>query len=211
MPGSVQRLHHLLELADLLAVGGLRRVGRVRREERRRLIAPQVEQRLAGKGIHAIGVGLFKLVDRKQLDRGHAQLLQIGNLLDEPGECAGMRHARRGMPGEAAHVHLVDDAVDQRNVERLIVLPVEMVLHHQAVAVGTRSRLELAPGAAVGERARIRIEQHVRRDRSDRSADRDWAACRSDSRIARPISTLRTKTCHTWPVRLAKGSSGNST
>ena len=65
----------------------------------RRLIAPEVQQRLAGEGIDAVGVGLFEFVDRKQLDRGHAQLLEVRNLLDESGKGAGIRDPDRGMHG----------------------------------------------------------------------------------------------------------------
>src|SRR5580698_1931821 len=65
------------------------------------------------------------------------------------------------MPGEATHMQFVDDAVDQGNIERLIALPVEVIFHQQAVAIGTRSGLELSPGAAIRKRARVRIEENV--------------------------------------------------
>ena len=66
------------------------------------------------------------------------------------------------MPGEAANVRLVDDGVDQRNVERLVVLPVEMILGNNAVARRPRLRRVGAPSRAVGKHMRVRIEQHVR-------------------------------------------------
>ena len=55
-----------------------RAVGRVRRKERDRLVAPVVDHaRWAGLGV--------ELEDRQQLDGRDAQVLQVGNLLDQPG------------------------------------------------------------------------------------------------------------------------------
>ena len=57
----------------------------------RRLISPEIQQRLAGAWDSTRSVSrLFELVHRKQLDRRHAQLLQIRNFLDQPGEGAGI-------------------------------------------------------------------------------------------------------------------------
>ena len=44
-----------------------------------------------------------------QLDVGHAELAQVGDLLDQPGEGSRVLDAARGMTGEAADMELVDD------------------------------------------------------------------------------------------------------
>ncbi len=160
--GLVKGTNHLLEFLDLLAVFWLGRIGCVGREEGGRLIAPQVHQRLAGKRVHAVGIGFLELNDRKQFDRSHPQLLQIGELFHQPGKCPRIRYSGRRMLGEAAHMRLINDAVHQRDIERLIVSPIEGTLHQQTVTVGPRARFVFAPGAAIGERVRIGIEQHVR-------------------------------------------------
>ena len=86
-----------------------------------------------------------------------------------PAKVPGCATPEDGCAGEAAHVHFVNDAVDQRDIQRLIVFPVEMVFHDQAVAVRARSRLYAFPTHAPFESsARVGIEQHVLADRSDR-------------------------------------------
>ena len=59
--GLVHGPHHLPELTDLLAVGDVRRVGRVGRKERDRLITPEIHQRLAGERIDAVGIAIPRI------------------------------------------------------------------------------------------------------------------------------------------------------
>ena len=91
----------------------------MRGEERDRRVAPVVD--VARRAV--LGV---ELEHRQQLDRGDAELLQIGNLLDQPGVRAAVRFADAGtgMPREAAHVHLVDDGARRGPAQRRVALPV---------------------------------------------------------------------------------------
>ena len=84
----VQRLDHVAELVDRAERILPRAVGLMRREERDRLIAPVVHEP-GGAGQRV------ELEDRQQFDRRNAELLQIGNLLDQPGVRAAraLRHA----------------------------------------------------------------------------------------------------------------------
>ena len=68
-PGRVQRLHHALELAERSA----RRIAHVGGEEANRVVAPVVAQAVVQKP-PLVDDG----VDRQQLDRGDAQILQVG-------------------------------------------------------------------------------------------------------------------------------------
>ena len=79
---------------------------------------------------------LVELVHRQQLDGRDAELLQIGNLLDQAGEGARLGRRRRRMAGEAAHVQFVDDGIFQRRDERGILAPVVGPADEQAAAVG---------------------------------------------------------------------------
>jgi hypothetical protein len=94
---AVQRLDHVPELVDRRERIGTRAVPRVRREERDRRIAPMVDETRRA-------VPRVELEDRQQLDRRDAEILQIGNLLDEAdvGAAPGRRHAGARMPGEPA-------------------------------------------------------------------------------------------------------------
>ena len=76
----------------------------MRRKERDRRVAPVVD--LARRAILGI-----ELEHRQQFDGGDAELLEIGDLLDQAGIGAArlLGNAGTGMAGEAAHVHLVDD------------------------------------------------------------------------------------------------------
>ena len=93
-PRLVQRLDHALELAHLLAglAGG--GVGRVRGEEADRRVAPVVGQPAVGEE-RLVG----DVVDRQQLDRGHAELLQVADGgVGRPARrrCRAGPRARRG-------------------------------------------------------------------------------------------------------------------
>ena len=71
-PGGVERLHHRLELAHLLAVRAARAEALVGREEAQGVVAPVVGQPAAGE--KTLG---DRLVHREQLDRGDPQLLEV--------------------------------------------------------------------------------------------------------------------------------------
>ena len=107
MPGAVERLHHPLELAHLLAARAGRRVGRVRREEADRGVAPVVREPAL---VQEVLVG--DVVDRQQLDRRHAERRQVldRRVGGEPGVRAAQVLGDAGVAlREALHVQLVDD------------------------------------------------------------------------------------------------------
>ena len=86
--GAVQRLDHVPELVERAERVGPRAVAGMGREERDRLVAPVVDQPrrrvLLVEGEH-----------RQQLDGGDAEVLQVRDLLDQPGIGAAPRAARR--------------------------------------------------------------------------------------------------------------------
>ncbi len=73
-----------------------------------------------------------------------------------------MRDSGRGVHRKTADVRFVNDAVHQGKVERLIVSPIEIVVHHHSVAIRSFPGRILSPCSAVGEHTRIGTEQHVR-------------------------------------------------
>src|SRR5207249_2018612 len=105
------RLDHQPELVPggrALGVAGVRRLGR---RVRHRAVAPEVAQTPAGGRVDERAVELVELVDRQQLDRGDAQVLQVRDLLDQAGAGPGVAHAGGRVGGEAAHVQLAEDRV----------------------------------------------------------------------------------------------------
>ena len=135
----------------------------MRREERDRLVAPVVRpawrRRLR-----------IELEHRQELHGGDAQILEIRNLLDQSGVGSARRggDARARMPGEAAHVQLVDHRLDER-ADRRGASP------SQSYAPGSATTLFIAVaafgagparGLAVvrirnGDDEPVRIEQHL--------------------------------------------------
>ena len=93
-PGAVERLHHPLELAHLLAAAAGRRVGGVRRQVADRRVAPVVREPLVVQERLVDDV-----VDREQLDRGDAEQLEVGDRLvgGEPGVGAAKVLAHAGV------------------------------------------------------------------------------------------------------------------
>jgi len=110
--GFVQRLHHLLELADaahrVVRVGGIRAFGHVVVQ---RVVAPvvlrHIELCLVYRGV----------IERRQQMHGvDAQRLQMGDglRLCQGKKLALVAHARGGVDGEVAVVHLVYNMVGRR-------------------------------------------------------------------------------------------------
>ena len=126
--GAVKAFDHLLELAERLATARSGGIGGVGGEEGDRVVAPVVQEALPGEGVHAIAIGLLERPHRHELDRVDAERLQVGDLLDEPGERAGPGDAGGRMLGEAAHVQFVNDRVAGTETVRLLVTPVEGVV-----------------------------------------------------------------------------------
>ena len=110
--------------------GGRGVVG-VRGEERERVVAPVVAQPLLQQ--RAV---LDELVDRHQLDRGHAQLGQVvgDRRVGEAGVRAPQLLGDVGVElGESLDVGLVDDRLVVGDVEGPVTLPVEERVDHDAV------------------------------------------------------------------------------
>jgi hypothetical protein len=105
---------------------------------------------------------LVELEDRQQLDAVDAELFQIRDLLAHAGEGAGVLHARGLALREAAHVHLVDHQLLARQLERPVVLPVEVLRDEPGpVAVPIAGVGREAPDLSAAHRARHRVEQHL--------------------------------------------------
>ena len=164
-PRLVQRLHHRLELAHGLRRRAVRGIGGLRREEGHRLVTPEVPERLAGQEVGARVVALLELGHRHELDRGHPQLLEVGDLLHDPAEGAGVRGAGARVAGEAADVHLVDDGVGEGDRERVLVAPVELLVDDARVQPLETALLDrhLAPPLEPHHRLRVGVDQDLAR------------------------------------------------
>ena len=81
--GLVEGLDHVPELADVGALVGRDAVALVRVEEADRAVAPVVDEPLPGQRVRPADLGLVELEDRQQLDRRDAQLLEVGDLVDD--------------------------------------------------------------------------------------------------------------------------------
>ena len=111
MPARVQRLHHLLELAHLVARRCRRRDSATsRREEAERVVAPVVAEPLVEQELV-----VDERVHRQQLDRGDAERRQVAR---SPARCASARVRAAQLLGhvgvqlrEALDVRLVDHRV----------------------------------------------------------------------------------------------------
>src|SRR5512132_1347660 len=117
--GAVQYLNQRLELTDMAA----RKVGRMRREEGERIVAPIVAEATLGQ-VSIVQEGL----DRQQLDGGDPEAPEVldRGVRRQAAECAAQPLVdRRVAHGEAAHVHLVDDAVVPLDAWRAVYAPGE--------------------------------------------------------------------------------------
>ena len=177
-PRPVQGLDHALELAHLLAADAGRRVARVRREEADRRVAPVVGQPAVGQE-RLVG----DVVDRQQLDRGHAERLEVldRRLRGQAGVGAAQVLAHAGVAHrEALDVRLVDHRLVHRRVRRPVVLPVEAVVDDHATW-GSRAR---SPRRRARGRRRRRppgrdVGEHVRRGSSGPCPRSTWRTGRS--------------------------------
>ena len=169
----VQRLHHRLELADLLAALAGRGVPVVRGEEADRVVAPVVGQAAGDQGL--LG---DELVHRHELHRGDPDPLQVRDhrRVGEPGVGAALRRRDlRVAQGQPAHVRLVDDGLVVRGLRGPVVAPVEErvddhVLRHVRRAVrgvplpGVGELVveqRLVPADVALDRLAVRVEQQL--------------------------------------------------
>ena len=90
-PGLVERLDHVAELVMCCAVLGADTVARLRRHMGVGVVAPDsCCSSEPSIGLMPRTLALVEGEDGQQLDRGHAQRLQVGDLLDHAGEGAGV-------------------------------------------------------------------------------------------------------------------------
>jgi hypothetical protein len=200
--GGVERLHHLLEFAHLPAVVAGAAVGAVRRQEADRVVAPVVAQ--AALDQEAV---VHELVDGQQLDRGDAELLQVGNRrrVRQPGICAAQRLRHIAVPGgEALHVQLVDDGVVQRPADRAVGAPVELRIDDDG-ARDVCGAVAVVQGVAVGVG---RVGQHGRVPR-DLAADGQRVGVEQELRgVAAVTFGWRPRPVHAVAIALARSDPG---
>ncbi len=135
------QLFQLVALVVVLQAGGIAGVGG---EKADRAVPPVVAQLPAL--VDPVVLHLVKFEDGHQLHRVHAQALDIGNLLHQPGEGPRIFHAGGGVLGKAPHVELVDDDVLHRDQGAAHAAPVKVVPDHAGLVV-------LAPGGGVAPAA----------------------------------------------------------
>jgi hypothetical protein len=163
--GAVQRLDHVAEFVEHLQRRAARHgVAGVRGEEGQRRVAPVIAA--SGRGV--LGV---EGEHRHQLDGGDAQLLQVGDLVDQAPEAAApfVRHAAALVHGEAAHVQFVDDGLREGPVQRPVALPVVAAVvghHHRAqrlcqVAAPRLARRFARVGGRLRDGAGVGVEQQL--------------------------------------------------
>ena len=122
--GRVQLAHQVPEFRRAPAMLRSDAVTRMEAPEAVRVVAPVVVQSARGNpGWHAL---LVERHDRQQLHVRDAELLQVGNLLDEPAVRSPdfLRHARARMHGKSTRMHLIDNGPRRRPVQRLIPFPI---------------------------------------------------------------------------------------
>ena len=167
--GSVQRLDQVAEAGQVAhPLPALDVVAPVRREEPYRRIAPVVGQRGPRAGIEELVVGLVELEDRKQFDRGHAEIDEIRDLLDQRVEGSAMGGCRRGVPREAADMELIDHAPRRIHGGRRHTFPVvrlrihDEALHRRPQVRPLGTRVVVRRGRiGIGDTAGVRIEQQL--------------------------------------------------
>ena len=186
--GPVQRLDHIAKFIHRAKRILTRAVGLVRRKERDRRIAPVIDfSRRAVLGI--------ELEHRQQFDGRDAELLEIGNLLDQTGigPAFVLSDAGTGMAGEAAHVHFIDDGPSGGPFQRRITFPiVRRRVHHHALHC-RRGIVAFSTGSLAAvvfrhhDAAAVRIEQYFGRIKAH-SLRQDHRRLERDSRKSVPAA-----------------------
>jgi hypothetical protein len=170
--GGVQALDHALELAHRVGAA----VARLGGEEADRVVAPVVDHPALDQ--RAV---VDERVHRQQLERGHAQRLQVVDHLRRAHPLVGALQVRghvRVQPRIAVHVHLVDHAVVGHEVRVAVLAPVERGVDHLrarhaggVVALVERqvvllvadgvAEVRVAPLHAPDDAARIGVDQQL--------------------------------------------------
>ena len=159
--GPMQGLHHVAELVDG-AQGILPgTVGRVRSKERYRAVAPVVHA--ARRAVLEI-----KLENRQQFDGGNPEILQVGNLLDQPAICATLAgsNPRIRVSSEAGQVHFINHSLGVGMPQRLVPFPIvstgwrDDTLHRLGRVVARRGGRIAIVAARHSHGTAIGIQQH---------------------------------------------------
>ena len=172
----VQLLDQRLELVDLHAE--LRRSRRSRPWGRRSRPCCSPSSCSASRRCR-IDCELFSNSSNSKIGISSTQLtpssFRYGIFFRRSGERAGVANVRRRMPREAADVHLVDDQVFGGNLQRAVVLPVEVV-------VKTRERCWYGfdSSRAPGPTRRGRRSPWRRGPAARRLGSKRWPACGSN-------------------------------
>ena len=172
----MQRLHHGLELVDLVAEAA-RGVAHVGGEEADRVVPPVVREPALGEmPVH------HELVHGQQLERRDAETLEVldHRVAGEPQVRPAQLRRHVGVPlRHPLYVALVDHGAVVGDVERSVVLPGEGVVDHDALRHAARRIVrignELLPAAPhrvgkeivapldrPGDRPRVRVDQQLR-------------------------------------------------
>ena len=162
MPGAMERLDHVAELVQGAQRVLARAVPLVGGEEGHGAIPPVVHQ--ARRRVLRV-----ELKDRQELHRGHPEVHQVGNLLDQAGIGAARRrrHPGAGVPREAGDVQLVDHGLRERALQRRIPLPViGLRIRHRALHGDGRVRARLLGGPAAVARGHrhglpVGVQEHL--------------------------------------------------
>ena len=157
--GRVERLDHGPELPDHpgRVLGG--RVARVRGEVAEGVVAPVVHPAAPGEG------GLVDVVvDREELDRGHAERSQVDD--DRLRRQPGVRPAQRRRDGrvalrEALHVRLVDHRPVPRNLRAPVGTPLERCADDDAARRVRRRIAAVTDEVAVRAASRWTAQERV--------------------------------------------------
>ena len=139
-------------------------IGGLRREKAHGAVTPVVRQRTAIDD--AQDIGLIEVEDRQQLDGGHAEVFQVGDLLRDSGERAGVLDGGGRRLRESSDVHLIDNRVLGGKVERPVALPVvdggvdDHRAHGSSHVVIRPAGADAVP-EAVGVAARIGVDEDL--------------------------------------------------
>ena len=174
-PGPMERLHHPLELAHLLAPRPGRRVAGVRGEVADRRVAPVVREPALDEDV-LVG----DVVDGQELHCSHAELAQVRDrrVRRKPGvrPAQVLAHALHPLR-EPLDVQLVDHRLGPGPRERRVALPVErpvdddrardrgcgvLAVGHVLLARGVREHARPAVADRALDRLRVRVDQQLR-------------------------------------------------
>ena len=157
----VQLFHHVLQFIHLHGEPACRSIGGLGGKESYVAVAPQVVERAPIDRGDAVVFKLVELMDGHQFHAVDAQLLQIGNLLDDAGKRTPVLHTRCRATREVAHMHLIDDEVVDRRFQRQVILPVEVGEHHPGpILVETFPIGLLSPHITPDNQFGVRVEQN---------------------------------------------------